>query len=99
MKAPNSQLVSTFGYRVMGIYIWQYKLKLIMSINGYHLQTTERQYFPIDFTMYFYVKYKGVAVVQWVGHMSVIREVLCLIHGESQWCQEGHPTSNAPVPH
>ena len=74
-------------------------LKLIMSINGYHLQTTERQYFPIEFTMYFYDKYKGVAVVQWVGHMSLIREVLSLIHGESQWCQEGHPTSNAPVPH
>ena len=42
---------------------------------------------------------EGVAVVQWVGHGSFKREVPCLIPGETWWCQEGHPTSNAPVPH
>ena len=41
----------------------------------------------------------GVAVVQWVGHGSFKREVPCSIPGGLQWCQEGHPTSNAPVPH
>ena len=42
---------------------------------------------------------KGVAMVQWVGHESFKREVPCSIPGGLRWCQEGHPTSNAPVPH
>ena len=42
---------------------------------------------------------EGVAVVQWVGHGSFNREVPCSIPGGLRWCQEGHPTSNAPVPH
>ena len=41
----------------------------------------------------------GLAVVQWVGHGSFNREVPCSIPGGLRWCQEGHPTSNAPVPH
>ena len=36
-------------------------------------------------------------MVQWVGHGSLKREDLNSIPGGSRWCQEGHPTSNAPV--
>ena len=45
------------------------------------------------------IKSMGVAVVQWAGHGSFKREVLCSIPDGLWWCQEGHPTSNAPVPH
>ena len=42
--------------------------------------------------------HKGVAVVLWVGHRSCNREVPRSISGGLRWCQEGHQTSNAPVP-
>ena len=37
--------------------------------------------------------------MQWVMHGSFNGEVPCLIPGGSRWCQEEHPTSNAPGPH
>ena len=36
-------------------------------------------------------------MVQWVRHGAYKQEVLCSIPGGLRWCQEGRPTSNAPV--
>ena len=41
----------------------------------------------------------GWAVVRWIGHGSFKQNLPCSIPGGLRWCQEGHTTSNAPVPH
>ena len=60
-----------------------------------------RHCFAIEFILagVYKVFKQGVAVMQWLGHGSFNQEVPCSVPCGLRLCQEGHPTSNAPVPH
>ena len=70
--------------------------KIVAVVRKVVVSMDDSEFFFCSFS---YSVQREWAVVQWVGHGYFKLEVLSWITGGERWCQEGHPTSNAPEPY